>query len=157
MAVTYLSMSENWFLWCKNVRCSIFSIPWITDAIGCFIFTFACWTTVEYYFEVKSAKRSEWQVYIMMYLTKNCLPFLNRWSVGIFKVLSINKLENIFELLTSIGKPFHYSLLSSFYYRVCTEFINTRPHFFLFINTVLYIYRVYFGKCKWCSIFIVFI
>ena len=26
----------------KNARCSIFSILWITDYLGCFIFTFAC-------------------------------------------------------------------------------------------------------------------
>ena len=29
------------FFGAKNVRCSIFSSLWITDAMGCFIFTFA--------------------------------------------------------------------------------------------------------------------
>ena len=28
--------------WYKNVRCSIFSSLYITDALGCIIFTFAC-------------------------------------------------------------------------------------------------------------------
>ena len=51
-------------------------------------------------------RRSEWQGYIKIYLTKNCF-FLNRRAVGIFKVLSITKLANIFESLTGIVKKFH--------------------------------------------------
>ena len=102
-------------------------------------------------------RRIEWQGYIIMYLTKHCLPLLNRQAVGIFKVLRVTDLENIFESFTVIGNPFHYSSSFSFYCRLCTEFINTYPHIFLFINIVLYIYRVYFGKSKRCSMFIVFI
>ena len=55
-------------------------------------------------------QRSEWQGYIMMYLTKHCSPFLNFRAVGIFEVLSIPKFANIIESLTDIGKPFHHSL-----------------------------------------------
>ena len=78
-------------------------------------------------------QRSEWQGYTMMYLTKHCLPFLNRRSVGIFKVLSITKLANIFESLTDIGKPFHHSLSFYLYHRLCTEFSNTCPKIFLLL------------------------
>ena len=46
----------------------------------------------------------------MMYLTKHFLPFFNRRAVGIFEVLSITNLANIFESLTDIGNPFHESL-----------------------------------------------
>ena len=56
----------------------------------------------------------------MMYLTKNCLPFLNHRAVGIFKVLRITKLANISESLTDIGKPFNYYLSFYFYYRLYT-------------------------------------
>ena len=38
-------------------------------------------------------RRSEWQGYIVMYLTKHCPYLLNRRAVGIFKVSSITKLE----------------------------------------------------------------
>ena len=38
---------------------------------------------------------------------KKLLNFLNCQAVGIFKVLSITKLANIFESLTDIGNPFH--------------------------------------------------
>ena len=41
-------------------------------------------------------RRSEWQGYIMMYLAKKCFSFFNRQAVGIFRVLSITELENIF-------------------------------------------------------------
>ena len=50
---------------------------------------------------------SEWQGYIIMHPPKNSLAFLNRQSIGIFKVLSITNLANIFESLTYIGKPFY--------------------------------------------------
>ena len=43
----------------------------------------------------------------MMYITKRIVSFLNRRVVGIFKVLSIAKLVNIFESLADIGNPFH--------------------------------------------------
>ena len=80
-----------------------------------------------------------------MYLTKICLPFLNRWAVGIFKVLSITKLANTFESLIDIGKPFNHSLSFYFYHCICTEFRNTCPHilllllilFFTFIESIL--------------------
>ena len=62
---------------------------------------------------------------------KKCLIFLNRRAVGIFKVLRITKLANIFESLTGIGKTFHYYLSFYFYYRLCTEFRKTNPYIFL--------------------------
>ena len=150
-------MSENWFFWWKHLHCSIFSTPCITDAMGTFVFIFSHWTTVDYNNLNSEIQRIEWQGYIMMYLTKNCLPFLNCRAVSIFKVLSITKLENIFLSLKGIGKPFHYWLSISFYCCLCTEFSNTCPHIFIIINIVLYIYIVYFGKRKWYSKFIVFI
>ena len=62
---------------------------------------------------------SEWQEYIMTNLTENCLSFLNRRAVGIFKLLSTTELENIFKSLTDIGYPFHESFLFYFYHRLC--------------------------------------
>ena len=91
---------------------------------------------------------SEQQVYIMMFLTKDCLYFLNRQAVGIFKVLIITKLSNIFESLTVIGIQFNYYLSFSFYHSLCTESSTICPHIFIFINIVIYIYRVHFGKRK---------
>ena len=41
-------------------------------------------------------RSSEWKGYIMMYITKTFLSFLNHQAVGIFKVYSITKLEHIF-------------------------------------------------------------
>ena len=64
---------------------------------------------------------------------KNFSPFLTRRAVGIFKVLSITKLENIFESLTDIGKPFHHSLSFYFYHHLCTEFRSECPHIFLLL------------------------
>ena len=63
---------------------------------------------------------------------KTLLPLLNRRAVGILKVLSIAKLENISESLTGIGKPFHYSLSFPFYYRLFTELSKTFLHIFSF-------------------------
>ena len=57
LAVAYLSMSDNWLLWYKNVRCFILSSPWITDDMSFYIFTFACWTTVKYYLKVINTKK----------------------------------------------------------------------------------------------------
>ena len=73
---------------------------------------------------------------------KNCLPFFNRRAVCIIKVLSITKLTNIFESLTGIDNPFHYSLSFYYYYCLCTEFSNTWSQFFLillftFIESIL--------------------
>ena len=42
-------------------------------------------------------RRSEWQGYTTMNLTKDCLPFLNSRAVGILKALNITKLANNFE------------------------------------------------------------
>ena len=92
-----------------------------------------------------------------MHLTKNCLYFLNCRSVGIFKILSITKLVNIFESLTGISSQFHDSLLFSFYGRLFTEFRDTCNNIFIFINIVPDIDRVHFGKRKLRSMFIVFI
>ena len=65
-----------------------------------------------------------------MYLTKNCLSFLNHRSVIIFKLLSIAKIANIFELLTRIGKQFYYSL--SFYF-IMVYVNNSAIHFLTFL------------------------
>ena len=51
---------------------------------------------------------------------KNCLSLLNHRDVGMFKVLSITKLANIFEPLTGIGKKVYYYLLFSFYHIIYT-------------------------------------
>ena len=59
---------------------------------------------------------------------KKFLSILNRRAVGIFKVLSITKLENMLESLTGIGYPFNYSLSFYYYYRLFTELRNTCPH-----------------------------
>ena len=132
MAVAYLYMSENWFIWCKNIRCFVFSSPCITDAMGCFIFTFVCWTAVKYYFKVRIPKK--WMAGIHHDVSnKLCLNFLNRWAVGVFNVLSIIRLENIFESLTNIGKTFHHYFSFYFDHRLCTEFSNTCPHIFLLL------------------------
>ena len=62
---------------------------------------------------------------------------MNRQAVGIFKVLSITKLANIFESLIDIGNPFHESSSFPFYLCLCTEFINTCSRIFLIINIFL--------------------
>ena len=49
----------------------------------------------------------------MMYLTKD--------YVGIFKVLRITELDNIFESFTDIGNPFHDSWSFYFYHCIITE------------------------------------
>ena len=111
---------RNLFIWCKNVSCSIFSSPWITDAMGCFIFTFERWTTMEYSFEVRNLKN--WMAGIHHDVSnKKMLTFFNRRAIGVFKVLSITKLATIFESLIGIGKPIHHSLSFSFYYCLYTE------------------------------------
>ena len=74
----------------------------------------------------------------MIYLTKTILYFLDIQPVGIFKVLSITNLANIFEALIDIGKPFHHSLSFYFYHRLCTEFRNTCPHIFLVLLILLF-------------------
>ena len=119
LAVAYIFLKKKWFIWCKNVRCYMFPSPWITDSLGFFILTFACWTTVEYHFEDISVKK--WMSIINNDASnKNCVSFLNRWDFGTFKVLSMTKLENIFESLTDIGNPFHDSLSFAFYHHLCT-------------------------------------
>ena len=73
------------------------------------------------------------------------LHFFFYWQdVGIFKSLSITKIETIFEAFTDIGNTFHDFLQLSFYHNLCTEFRNECPHIFIFINIVLDTYRVYF-------------
>ena len=58
---------------------------------------------------------------------------MNPRAVCIFKVLSITKLENIFEALTDIGKSFHHSLSFRFYHLLCTEFRNTCTRIFILV------------------------
>ena len=49
-------------------------------------------------------RRSEWQGYLLMYLTKKCLSHLNRRAVGIFQVMNITDLISLFEGFTNLGK-----------------------------------------------------
>ena len=61
----------------------------------------------------------------MMHLTKKYLSFLNCRDVGIFKVVSITRLANIFESFADKVEPFNFSLSFYFYHRLCTELSNT--------------------------------
>ena len=40
-------------------------------------------------------RRSQWQGHVLVYLTKNCIPYLNRRAVGIFKHLTMTKLSEM--------------------------------------------------------------
>ena len=125
-AVPYFQVNLSWMLWVVS---------------SLLLHGEALWNIIS----KSEMRRSERQGYIIMYLTNNCLPFLNRWAVDIFEVLSITKLANIFESLTNIGNTFHYYLYLYFYHRLCTEFTNACPPiffllvvlFFTFIESIL--------------------
>ena len=49
-------------------------------------------------------RRSEWQGYLLMFLTKHCISHLNRRAVGIFKVLNITDSINMLRNFSNLGK-----------------------------------------------------
>ena len=122
------------------------------------------WVVLSLLFHVKTLwniiltsemQRSECQGYIMMHL-KTFLIFFELLSFYYIQSIEHNQVSKYFESLTDIGNPFNDSLLLYFYYRICTKFSNTCPRISLFINIVPDISKVYFGKRKWCIMFIVF-
>ena len=104
---------------CKNVRCYILSTPWITDDLGSFVFNFSCWTTVEYYSEVRNAKKWTARMYHDV-SNKTLLIFIELLSCWCIKYIEHYQVKNILESLIDIVKPFHDSLLFCFNLHLCS-------------------------------------
>ena len=88
-------MSEILFIWCKMYSVPYFQVRgsrMLLVVSSLILHVEPLWNNLS----KSEIRRGEWKGYIMMHLTKYYLPFLNRRAVGIFKVLSITKLENIF-------------------------------------------------------------
>ena len=141
-------MSENWFLWYKNVRCSIFSSPWIMDAMVCFIFTFVCWTTVEYYPEVRNANK--WMSGIHHDVSnKKLLTFSKSSTYWNIQIIEHNQVSKHFRIINSyslsISLIFIALFLSSSMYRN-KQYMSS--HFYFIIHIFLYTCLVYDGKLR---------